>query len=141
MALASLTNARFVERFGMRLISHGALLLLIVICLVRLALVVSDLETLLTFTLLSGASFFCYGLTGSNFGAMAMESMAHIAGTASSVQGFIQTSAATVIGLIIGQSFAGTTLPLTLGWELAGLAALAFVLAAERGRLFRAHNR
>lgn len=140
MALAALFNARFVERFGMRLISHSALLLLIIICLVRIALVLSDQETLLLFTLLSGMSFFCYGLTGSNFGAMAMEPMAHIAGTASSVQGFIQTSVATVIGLIIGQSFAGTTLPLTVGWELVGLAALAVVLTTERGQLFRARN-
>ena len=140
MALAALFNARFVERFGMRLISHSALLLLIIICLVRIALVLSDQETLLLFTLLSGMSFFCYGLTGSNFGAMAMEPMAHIAGTASSVQGFIQTSVATVIGLIIGQSFAGTPLPLTVGWELVGLAALAVVLTTERGQLFRARN-
>ena len=45
----------------------------------------------------------------------------------------------TCIGLVIGQSFQGTTLPLTLGWELGGLAALAIVLWIERGRLFRGH--
>ena len=140
MAFAALFNARFVERFGMRMISHSALVSLIVICFLRLALVLSGQETLLIFTLLSGVSFFFYGLTASNFGAMAMEPMAHIAGTASSVQGFIQTSMATVIGLIIGQAFAGTTLPLTLGWEMIGLAALAVVLTAERGKLFRARN-
>jgi len=137
MALAALINARFVERYGTRMISHAALLAIIIICLVRLGIIASGRETLLLFTLLNGLTFFFYGLTGSNFGAMAMAPMAHLAGTASSVQGFIQTSIATLVGLVIGQSFAGTTLPLTLGWELMGLAALAVILVVERGRLFR----
>ncbi|WP_340314101.1 multidrug effflux MFS transporter [Rhizorhabdus argentea] len=140
MAVAALINAHFVERFGMRMISHCALLAMVLLCLVRLGVVAGGHETLLLFTLLNGLTFFFYGLTGANFGAMAMAPMAHLAGTASSVQGFIQTSIATLAGLVIGQSFAGTTLPLTLGWELMALAALAIVLIAERGRLFRPQN-
>ncbi|MBW8910341.1 MAG: MFS transporter, partial [Sphingomonas sp.] len=94
MALAAFVNARFVERYGMRMISHSALLAMIALCLVRLGIIASGHETLLLFTLLNGLTFFFYGLTGSNFGAMAMAPMAHLAGTASSVQGFIQTSIA-----------------------------------------------
>jgi DHA1 family bicyclomycin/chloramphenicol resistance-like MFS transporter len=93
-----------------------------------------------TFTLLNGLTFFFYGLAGPNFGAMAMEPMAHIAGTASSVQGFVSTIIATGVGLVIGQSFSGTTLPLTLGWQIGALVTLAVVLFIERGRLFHAHN-
>ena len=141
MAVAALINARIVERFGQRLISHIALLAMIAICAVRLLLVVTGQETLEIFMLLSGMTFLFYGLCGANFGSMAMEPMGHIAGTASSIQGFMATTTGTAIGLIIGQSFAGTTLPLTLGWELSGLLALAIVLIVERGRLFRAHTR
>lgn len=140
MALGALINARFVERYGTRMISHWALLGMIAVCLVRLGIVASGHETLLLFTMMNGLTFLFYGLTASNFGAMAMAPMAHLAGTASSVQGFIQTSVGTLIGFVIGQSFAGTTLPLTLGWELMGLTALAIVLVVERGRLFRPQN-
>lgn len=137
MVVAALMNARMVERYGMRLISHIALVSLILICLVRLAVVLTGQETLVLFTLLNGLSFLCYGLVGSNFGALAMDPMGHIAGTAASVQGFLSTAIGTIVALIIGQSFAGSTLPLTLGWEFEALAALAVVLITERGRLFR----
>lgn len=140
MAFAALLNARIVERFGQRLISHTALLAMVLVCAVRLLLVITGHETLTLFILLSGMSFLFHGLCGSNFGSMAMEPMGHIAGTASSIQGFISTMIGTLIGHMIGQSFAGTTLPLTLGWEVSGLIALAIVLMVERGRLFHAHN-
>ena len=140
MVVSALLNARFVERFGQRLISHSALLVLIAICALRLALVVSGQETLILFILLSGLSFFFYGLCGSNFGSMAMEPMGHIAGTAASIQGFVGTIMGAAIGVVIGQSFQGTTLPLTLGWEFGGLACLVIVFWVERGRLFQAHS-
>lgn len=140
MAVSALLNARLVERFGQRLLSHVALLAMILICVVRLGFVLTGHETLVLFIVLSGLTFLFYGLTGSNFGSMAMEPMGHIAGTAASVQGFVSTMMGTAIGLLIGQSFAGTTLPLTLGWEASGLVALAIVLVVERGRLFRPHN-
>ena len=140
MAAAALLNSRVVERFGMRMISHAALLAMIAICAIRLLLVVTGHETLVLFVVLGGVSFFFYGLTGSNFNSMAIEPMGHIAGTAASVQGFVSTMMGTAIGTVIGQSFAGTTLPLTLGWELGGLFSLAVVLIVERGRLFHAHN-
>jgi len=139
MAVSALLNARIVERFGQRLISHIALLAMIAICALRLILVMSGQETLILFILLSGLTFAFYGLCGSNFGSLAMEPMGHIAGTAASIQGFVSTMIGSCIGLVIGQSFQGTTLPLTLGWELGGLAALAIVLWIERGRLFRGH--
>jgi DHA1 family bicyclomycin/chloramphenicol resistance-like MFS transporter len=94
-------------------------------------------ETLLTFVVLQGAMMFCFGLVGSNFGAMAMEPLGHIAGTASSVQGFVSTTGGALIGFLIGQQFDGTTGPLTLGFAACGVAALAVVLWTEKGRLFR----
>ena len=53
------------------------------------------------------------------------------------MQGFVSVTAGAVIGAVIGQAFDGTTVPLVLGFLLAGLAALAVVALTERGRLFR----
>jgi DHA1 family bicyclomycin/chloramphenicol resistance-like MFS transporter len=69
-----------------------------------------------------------------------MENVGEIAGTASSVQGFVSTCCGVLLGLVIGQSFNGTVLPLTLGYFLLGSAALVVVFVTERGKLFRAHH-
>ena len=140
MAVAALVNSRIVERLGTRAVSHSALLALIALSIVHFLLVITGVENFATFTIFNGLTFFCFGLTGSNFGSMAMEPMGHIAGTASSIQGFISTSIGTVIGFIIGQSFSGTEIPMAIGWLLGGTAAMAIVLVVERGRLFRPHN-
>ena len=47
---------------------------------------------------------------------------------------------ASLIGLAIGQAFDGTVVPMQAGYLLCGLFALAAVLTAERGRLFRPHE-
>lgn len=140
MAVAALLNSRIVERLGTRLVGHGALLAMILLSLIRLVIVVSGQETLLLFILLHGATMFLFGLTGSNFSAMAMERMGHIAGTAASIQGFMQSVIGTLIGVAIGQAFSGTSLPLTLGFLIGSITALGIILIAERGRLFQAHH-
>jgi DHA1 family bicyclomycin/chloramphenicol resistance-like MFS transporter len=66
-----------------------------------------------------------------------MERMGEIAGTASSLQGFVNTLGGAVIGAVIGQSFNGTTVPLYAGFVLMGVIAFVIVAIAERGRLFR----
>lgn len=140
MAVSALLNARIVERLGSRVVSHSALVALILLCLAKFAFILSGWESLTSFTLLTGLTFFLVGLIGSNFSAMAMEPMGDLAGTASSVQGFLGMTVSTAIGLAIGQSFSGSTMPLTLGWLLSALAALVIVLIVERGRLFRPQN-
>jgi DHA1 family bicyclomycin/chloramphenicol resistance-like MFS transporter len=83
---------------------------------------------------------FCFGLIAGNLGSMAMEQMGHNAGTATSAQGFISTTAGSLLGFLIGQQFNGSVAPLALGFTAMGLTALVFVLIAERGRLFTARN-
>jgi DHA1 family bicyclomycin/chloramphenicol resistance-like MFS transporter len=68
---------------------------------------------------------------------MAMMNMGEIAGTASSLQGFVVTTFGAVLGWLIGRSFDGTTTPLHLGFLIAGVVALALAAIVERGRLFR----
>jgi DHA1 family bicyclomycin/chloramphenicol resistance-like MFS transporter len=137
MGVSSFLNARIVERIGARRVSHAALLGFIAVAVIHAAVAASGAETVLTFVVLQSAMMFCFGLVGSNFGAMAMEPLGHIAGTASSVQGFVSTIGAAMIGAAIGQQFDGTLVPLTLGFVAFGTLALLIVLWTERGRLFR----
>lgn len=137
MAVANLSNARLVMRLGMRLISHGALLALLLVTAVHLGVAALGWETLAVFTVLQALTLACFGLCTSNFSAMAMENMGHIAGAASSVQGFTSVAIGVTIGAVIGQAFDGSTAPMSIGFLGCGLAALAIVLATERGRLFR----
>jgi MFS transporter, DHA1 family, multidrug resistance protein len=137
MAMASLVNSRIVERLGTRRVSHSALLGFVAIELVHLAIALSGHETVWSFGICQCSAMFCFGLSMPNFGAMAMEPLASIAGTAASVQGFVTTIFGALIGYGIGQSFDGTTIPMTLGFALAGVAGLGIVLITERGKLFR----
>lgn len=141
IAVASLLNARLVERLGSRLISHTALLGFIAFSAVHSAVAISGHETIWTFAILQALTMFCFGFIAGNFGAMAMEPMGHIAGTASSAQGFISTTFGASLGFLIGQQFNGTAAPMAIGFVVLGLTALGFVLFAERGRLFTARSR
>jgi len=137
MGVASFANSRLVERLGTRLISQSAVLALIALSIVHLIVIQAGQETLTSYMILQALSMTCIGLCGSNFGAMAMEPVGHIAGTASSVQGFITSIGAVLVGSAIGQSYAGTTLPLAIGYLLIGLAVLALIWVVEKGELFR----
>ena len=137
MAAANLLNSRLVMRLGSRLLSHSAVVVLIVLAVIALALGASGRESLPVFMLFQALMMGCFGLANSNFSAMAMEKMGHIAGTASSLQGFISVTGGALIGAAFGQAFDGTTRPLHLAFLLCGLAALAIAAVTERGRLFR----
>ena len=140
IAVASLVNSRLVERLGSRLISHTALLGFIVMAAIHTAINLTGHESIWTFAVLQALTMFCFGFIAGNFGSMAMEPMGHIAGTASSAQGFISTIIGSLMGFAIGQSFNGSATPMTLGFTVMGLMALAFVLFAEKGRLFTSRN-
>lgn len=140
IAVASILNARFVERFGMRLLSHVALIGFTGVSAIHFAVAAMGHESLVTFAVLQTLTMFCFGFLGGNFGAMAMAPLGHIAGTASSAQGVISAVGGALIGFFIGQNFDGSTAPLTLGFTLCGLTAIGIVLWTERGRLFTARR-
>ncbi len=137
IAVASLLNSGLVERLGSRLISHSALLGFIAVSVVHTGVTVTGHETIWTFAVLQALTMFCVGFIAGNFGAMAMEPMGHIAGTASSAQGFISTIIGSLLGFAIGQGFDGSATPMAVGFLAMGVIALIFVLVAEKGRLFR----
>ena len=65
-----------------------------------------------------------------------MQPTGHIAGTATAVQGTVSTILAAVIGAMIGQSFDGTTVPLTAGFLQMSLTAVGLIWWTEKGRMF-----
>ncbi|AJP73244.1 major facilitator transporter [Sphingomonas hengshuiensis] len=137
MALGSFLNSRLVMQLGTRRISHSALAMVVLTAAVHLGVTLAGLENLWTFAVLQSLMMGCFGLATSNFSAMAMERMGAIAGTASSIQGFVTTFGGALIGAYIGQLFDGTTIPLYSGFLLMGVAAFVVVAVTERGRMFR----
>ena len=138
MGSASFMNSRLVERLGTRAISQAGLVALIILSILHVGIDLAELETLWTYVAFQALSMTCIGLCGSNFGAMAMQPVGHIAGTASSIQGFITGVGAVLVASAIGQAYDGTTLPLAIGYLGIGLAALVIVYVVEEGKLFQA---
>ncbi len=143
MALASFVNAKLVGRFGMRKLSHGSLLGFIAINALWLVVQLLGPQPMPFFLFLGffALAMFQFGWIGSNFNSLAMEPLGHVAGTASSVLGFMGTIGGSLIGAVIGQAFDGTALPMVTGFFVVGFIGLVFVLIGERGRLFQAHNK
>jgi DHA1 family bicyclomycin/chloramphenicol resistance-like MFS transporter len=124
----------------MRKMAHGALLGFIAITGIAFVLSLFGPVNFWLFMGLFALAMVQFSWIGSNFNSLAMEPLGHVAGTASSVQGFVQTVGGGVVGALIGQAFNGTITPLAAGYFFSGVVALAMVLIAERGRLFQAMN-
>ena len=138
-AAANFLNSRIVERFGARRVSHTALLFYVIVAGLHW-IIHPWVNSLWPFSVLMALTVSMVGLTGANFGSIAMQPFAHAAGAAAAFQGFGRTLIAGMIGAVIGQQFDGTTGPVTLGYFLCGLTALFMVLIAEKGRLFQRRN-
>ncbi len=140
VAVAGFVNSRIVGRYGMRMISHIALVGQLAIALIMLTAAFAGWLPLWLFMALSTANLFAFGLIFSNFSALAMEPQGHIAGTASSLFGSITTLIGIGVGYAIGQFYNGTLVPLASGAVLSSFLALAVVFATEKGRLFTPHK-
>ncbi|MGP2492094.1 multidrug effflux MFS transporter [Mesorhizobium sp. PUT5] len=140
IAVANFANARLVGRIGMRRLSQSALLAFLGISALWLALSLTGQIPLLLFIAVFASAMIPFAMLGSNFNALAMEPLGALAGTASSVLGFMQTFFGGLLGTMMGQAFDGTVTPLAAGFCLVSVGALAAVLVAERGRMFEPHN-
>ena len=137
MALSSYMNSRLVVKFGMRPLSHFALTGFLVVSAVWMIWSFFGVVPLIPFVILFSLAMFQFGWIGSNFNSIAMEPLGHIAGSASAVQGFIQTLGGGIIGALIGQAYDGTTRPLAIGFVTLAVISLVLVAIAERGRLYQ----
>lgn len=140
IAVSNFANARLVGRIGMRRLSQGALIALFSISLLWLILSLQGPIPLPLFIVIFASAMIPFAMLGSNFNALAMEPLGAVAGTASSVLGFLQTFGGGLIGTVIGQAYNGTVTPLAAGFCLVSAGAFVMVLIAENGRLFRPQN-
>jgi DHA1 family bicyclomycin/chloramphenicol resistance-like MFS transporter len=137
VAVAGFVNARIVGRLGMRVISHAALVGFMASSFAMMIAASFGVLVLPVYMLLATLTMFTFGLMISNFTALAMEPLGHIAGTASSLYGSITTLIGIVLGTAIGQSYNGTMIPLGVGFFICSVLALVSVLVTERAKMFR----
>ena len=136
MAFASWTNSRVVGRLGLRRVGHIASAAFALIAFVHLAVALCGRETLVTFVALQALTMCAFAFTSSNLSTLAMEHMAPIAGTASSVQGMIGTIGGAILGFIIGHAFDGTVIPYLVGTALCAVGGFIGVVLTEPRHLF-----
>lgn len=136
MGAASLLSSQIVLRYGARRISHGALVAFIAVSLLHALISLQGLESIAMFTVLQGLTLASLVVASSNFGVIAMQPMAEFAGSAASIQGALSMFGGAAIGELIGQQWSGSVSFLPIGGVCCGLAALVFILIAEKGQLF-----
>lgn len=137
MILSNILNARIVERFGARRVSHAGLLLFIAVSGLQVHFAFGEWQSLVWFLPLIAANLAVLGFLTSNFSAISMQPFADIAGAASSGQNFVRLFGGALMGIAIGQAYDGTSRPIAVALLGSGIVTLLLVLFSERGRLFR----
>jgi DHA1 family bicyclomycin/chloramphenicol resistance-like MFS transporter len=136
IGIASVINGRLVVRFGMRNLSKWALrsVCILSISFFLITILLAGHPPLWLFICFMTALFFFNGMLFSNYNALAMEPMGHIAGVAAAIIASTSTLVAVSTGTSIGRLYDGTVIPLFAGF--AGLSIAAFLATewAERGR-------
>lgn len=136
MSISSFINSRVVGRFGMRRIAHMAIIGFASSSIILFALsLMGPLPFPIFFALLAFAMF-VFGWSGANMNTLAMEPLGKVAGTASSVFGFLQTFGGATLGMILGRMYDGTIIPLAFAYALMSSLTVVSVLIAEKGKLF-----
>jgi DHA1 family bicyclomycin/chloramphenicol resistance-like MFS transporter len=136
MAVASFLNSRIVGALGMRRVAHSALICYTTLSAIWLLLAYTGHLPFVAFLAVFTLVMFSFGLVGSNTTTLAMEPLGKVAGTASSIFGFLQTAGGAALGAAIGYVYDGTVIPVAAGFFCLGLIAIGCVLIAENGKLF-----
>ncbi|MEK6256023.1 MAG: multidrug effflux MFS transporter [Chloroflexota bacterium] len=136
MSGASFINSRLVEKYGMRLLSHIAVVGYTILSLVMFVLAFGGELSLTLFMLIHSTNMLFVGLVFANFNTLAIEPQGHIAGVASAFISAFTVIIGASIGYFIGRAFDGTALPMAFGFFCCGIFTLIVLLIAEKGRLF-----
>ncbi|MDC9824466.1 multidrug effflux MFS transporter [Devosia sp. ZB163] len=135
-AITSLIASRVLGRIGLRRCSHGGSILIPVItfgaALVSLGPGLPDWGFLLAMVLLAP----CIVPSFAGSGALSMEPLGEVAGTAAAVFGLFQMVFGALLGFGIAQAYDGTVIPLLVGMGVMGICAFGCFAIAERGRMF-----
>lgn len=140
MSFTNIINSRIVTRFGARRVSHFGVLVFMAVSAVQVWSSYVHPGNIYWFLPLMSMNLALLGFLGANFGSIAMQPFAHIAGSASSVQTFFRMFGAALVGMGIGQAYDGTPIPFAWALLICSSSALLLVLYSERGKLFRRLN-
>jgi DHA1 family bicyclomycin/chloramphenicol resistance-like MFS transporter len=130
---ASLLNSRLVMRSGMRSLTRRASWILgwISILFLGVASILNGHPPLWGLMMYLIVSFFCFGLLFGNLNALAMRPLGHIAGSGAAMVGSFSILLAVPLGIVIGQAYNGTILPLVGGFAVLGIAAAIVIRQSE----------
>jgi len=120
---ASFVNSRIVMRFGMRVLSHRAILFFVVLTTTYLAVTyqMGGRTPLWLMMVFFAPSFFCMGILFGNLSAVAMEPLKHMAGIGAAIIGSLSNFISSSLGALVGRCYDGSTLPLASGFFIFGL--------------------
>ncbi|MGX7894541.1 multidrug effflux MFS transporter [Tsuneonella sp. HG222] len=141
MAVSNLVNSRIVTRYGARRVSHTGVLVFIAVSAVQVWASIYRDGDIWWFLPLMATNLALLGFLGANFGSIAMQPFARIAGAASSVQAFFRMFGAALVGMAIGQAYDGTARPFAYALLICSTLAMCLVLYSEKGVLFRRLNK
>jgi DHA1 family bicyclomycin/chloramphenicol resistance-like MFS transporter len=136
ISIGTFMNSRLVIRHGMRRLSHIMTIGFTLAALALAALAQFELASFWVFSGMLAIAFAMFGLIASNFNALAMEPVGHIAGSASALYGAVTATGGAILGGLIGQAFDGSVVPFAIGLAASGAATLLAVYWTERGKLF-----
>lgn len=135
ISIGTFLNARLVMRYGMRRLSYVMTIAFAGIAISHVAFIALGWTSLPVFMLMLALTFCTFGLISSNFGALAMDPVGHIAGSASALFGAATATGGALIGGIIGRAYDGTTGPFAISVVIAALVTIATLLWLERGQI------
>ena len=136
IAIANFANGYFVRRFGMRRISHTSMILFTLLSIVGLGVALTGTPSFLFSYVLFSVLLMFFAVIATNFTAISLEPMGHLAGTATAITGFVSTTGGALLGGLVGQMFNGTVQPLFAGFAVFGALTIAATFWAEKGKLF-----
>lgn len=122
---SSILNSMIVRKYGMKLLCHYALILMMAmsVALIAVSILQNHQVLLWQFMIFAVITFFALGMLFGNLNALAMEPMGHIAGVAAAVTGCLSSGISAIIGTAIGQSYNNTLTPIFWGFLLLSSAA------------------
>ncbi|MEQ1608098.1 MAG: multidrug effflux MFS transporter [Hyphomonadaceae bacterium] len=140
MSASNLINSQLVERLGMRVLSHGALIAFVIVSAIHTVIALQGPVPFTLFYSLMIIAFFAVGFQGPNYNAIAMEPLGALAGSGAALIGFASSFVSATIGGVVARQFDGTITPIVVGHAILGSLALLAILITERGKLMRPHT-
>jgi DHA1 family bicyclomycin/chloramphenicol resistance-like MFS transporter len=133
VGVASLVNAKLVMRFGMRRLSQGATVFIVVLSVpfYFIAEHYAGNPPLIQLMIYLLAVFFFIGILFGNLNALAMEPLGSIAGLGAAVVGSLSTLVSVVLGVAVSSAYDNTVLPLVSGFALLGISCLVVMAWTE----------